>query len=530
MTSTHVADPAQADRLAPGRALAFAAIFAVAILPVLTTPIIPLIDFYNHLARFFVLATLDHTPFLQKSYASGWAIMPNIGLDLIGAELLRWIDPMRAGHIIVVAMMANIYASVLVFNRRLTGCWSLLTAILLVPLLYSFIFIWGFANFLFGLGLCFWGASWWLAWRGRPWIGVPVACVIAVAVFLSHGLAFVLYGLLLGSLELGFFLTARERRLSSLAAYGVALAVQAVAPAILFLVSATAAATASSGVTGADEAIRKLVHTGGLADRLVQIIIYRLQTIFRVAEGPSLWFDVASLIVTVALLAALARRGRLRLHPVAWPALALAAVLVIFLPPGVLGVAYAADRMPLFFALIFVGAVVFRPRGDRFEKACVGALLALVILRIVALGVQWQEYRRDFAQFRTVAAAIPSSQTVQFVYISRLTRVEPGPRCEMYGPLLALLYGQATPLFADNTQQPLKIIGDLRQGIDALPANPHLQGIGEARYERDVVAASAKAGRFGYVLVCNADRLPGPLPANVSVAAQSGRFQVLRIQ
>jgi hypothetical protein len=176
-----------------------------------------------------------------------------------------------------------------------------------------------------------------------------------------------------------------------------------------------------------------------------------------------------------------------------------------------------------------VGALAFRPQGDRFERACVGVLVALVVLRLAGLGAQWQEYRRDFAQYRTVAAAIPPGQTVQFVFISRVTRVEPGPRCEMYGPLLAPLYGQATPLFADSTQQPLKIIGGLRQGIDALPDNPHLQGIGEARYERDAIAASAKAGHFGYVLVCNADRLPGPLPANVSVAAQSGRFQALRI-
>jgi hypothetical protein len=333
------------DRLTPGRALAFAAIFGVAILPVLTTPIIPIIDFYNHLARYFVLATLDQTPFLQRSYASAWAILPNIGLDLIGTALLKWVDPMRAGHIMVLAMMANLYASVLVFNHRLTGRSSMLTAILLVPLLYSFIFTWGFANFLFGLGLCFWGASWWLAWRRRPWVGIPVACVIAVAIFLCHGLAFALYGLLLGGLELGFFLTSRERRFSSLAAYGAALAVQAVAPAILFLISATA--TVSGGVTGADETVRKLIHTGGLADRIVQIIVYRLQTIFRVAEGPSLWFDVVSLILTVALLAALAWRGRLRLHPVAWPAMAIAAALVIIVPPGMFGVAYVADRMPL---------------------------------------------------------------------------------------------------------------------------------------------------------------------------------------
>ena len=38
--------------------------------------ILPLIDFYNHLARYFVLANLTDTPFLQQNYASNWSMPP----------------------------------------------------------------------------------------------------------------------------------------------------------------------------------------------------------------------------------------------------------------------------------------------------------------------------------------------------------------------------------------------------------------------------------------------------------------------
>ena len=48
----------------------------------------------------------------------------------------------------------------------------------MVPLLYSYIFIWGFANFLLGLGLTFWAAGWWR----RLLIGLPVAYLLAMVI------------------------------------------------------------------------------------------------------------------------------------------------------------------------------------------------------------------------------------------------------------------------------------------------------------------------------------------------------------
>ena len=66
--------------------------------------------------------------------------------------------------------------------------------LLALPLLYSWIFNWGFANFLLGLGLTFLTAAWWLTQNKRPVRRVMLGLVLALAIYLCHALAFGLFG------------------------------------------------------------------------------------------------------------------------------------------------------------------------------------------------------------------------------------------------------------------------------------------------------------------------------------------------
>ncbi len=55
-------------------------ILALGLLPLIVTPVLPLIDFYNHVARFQVLATLADNPLLPP-------IMPRLGRS---CPILGW--------------------------------------------------------------------------------------------------------------------------------------------------------------------------------------------------------------------------------------------------------------------------------------------------------------------------------------------------------------------------------------------------------------------------------------------------------
>lgn len=497
-----------------------ALIFLVALLPLLLTPIFPFIDLYNHLARYFVLAHLADSPLLQKDYAANWSLLPNIGLDVIGTAMLRVVPQAFAAHVVVIVIFAVQYGGLLAFNRVLTGRTSPLVALLIVPLLYSFILNWGFANFLLGLGLVFAAAAWWLRRRDRLTVGLPVACVAAVAIFLTHGLAFALYGLLVVALEVGLWLQLPARRVAGLVRALVPVAVQAIVPVLLFLAAPTS--RAMGGVSNAGDRIAGLANVGALGDRLWTLFGYRLTTIVRVEEGPALWFDAVTLATQIGIVAWLIWRGRATISRTVLPAIAVGVVLVALVPPAMFGVGYIADRMPLFLACIVVGGLTFRLKFDVGDRAAVALLAMIIAVRLIAITVDWQSYRRDLAEFDRIAALIPPGASVVDV-VAGGNRHQDAPRCQMYRPLLISLHGAIGPLFANESQQPLRLVGPLRGSLDHLV---RLMGPTSALNDdyRRVAAAAGPAG-FDYLLICHAAPLPR-LPAG-HVVANLSRFTLL---
>ena len=505
--------------------LVIAAIFVVALLPLLSTPIFPFIDLYNHLARYFVLAHVKDSAILQQYYAANWSLLPNIGLDVIGTAMVHVIPQALMAHAVVALLFAVQYAGILYFNRALTGRTSPLVALLLVPLLYSFILNWGFANFLLGLGLLFGGAGWWLAQRHRLALALPVACLIAVVIFFTHGLCFALYGILIVALEIGLWLSKPENRVVDLVRVLVPVAIQAILPVVLFLHAPTSATP--GGLTNADESIVRLADHGELATRLLSLCLYRLTTIFRVEEGPSLAFDALTLVAQIVIVGALIARRRAAIVRAAWPAIVAGVVLVIVVPPALFGVGYVADRMPLFLAMVIVGALTVDPRGGRFGRAASGMLALIVTARLMAIAAGWQGYARDYTDFQHIARLLPANSLVQDIVVGGAPRDGSDPRCLMYRPLLISGYGQIGALFADELKQPLRLTGRLRKAAAELPTG---RASGETRpgYYDEFIARAGPAG-FDYLLVCEPQRLTRPLPPGVAVVARTQHMTLLTL-
>lgn len=499
------------------------AIFLLTLLPVLSVPVVPAIDFYDHVSRYFVLSRLPGDAAFAESYQAAWGILPNIGLDVLGFGLMHVFPPLLTARLIVVLIIATQYFGVLFLNRQLTGRSSLLTAVLTGALIYSFILTWGFANFLLGLGLVFWAAGAWLALRKRALLATAVGSLFAVVIFLTHGVAFVLYGLLVGGLELGCLWQEGRLRIPALLRSGVMLAIQAALPVGLFAVSATS--KSSDGFTNADESVRRLAGSGQLAHRLQDLVVYRLSTIYRVAETPIAWLDALTFVLVAAALAALCLQGRIRVERRAWIAIAIGVLLVAVTPPTVLGVGYVADRMPLFLAFVAVASLgVLRPR-DRLYSGVVVAMAILAAIRLLVIGVDWQQYRKDFDNFQASAGTIPAGSVVLFVNASREGRLDPRPRCEMFGPLLVSTRHLSAPLFAYASQQPIKLRGRL---ATAQAGQPKSTGREDLSLQSDRIEAAVRQGAFDYLFVCDAQRLRRPLPAGASVANHVGRFSVVK--
>lgn len=528
LMSNPIESSERADHLeARANLLIMGALFAASIIPMLITPVLPMIDFYNHMARYFVLSHLDQDPFLAANYAANWSMLPNIGMDILGTAIFTVLPKEIAPKIIAIIVIFSIYSGGIAFNRSVTGKFSVPVAILLIPLLYSFILVWGFTNFLFGLGLALWGAAWWLHNRDRPWLAIPVACGIAILIFFAHGVAFALYGLLLGGLEIGLFVASTDRSVSKALKTIASLSVQAVTPALLFGFTSTAGA--ADGFTNADESLQRLTSTGGLSDRLMELAVYRLQTIVRVAQGPNLAFDVTTFLLTASLLILLIWRRQISAPRIVWPALGLGALLIVVVPPALFGVGYVADRMPLFLALIFISSLQIRRPRAVIDKFAMASLVTLVLVRLTFVGLDWAQYRDRFAEFDAVARAIPKGSLVAGIDISLDERLVTRPRSEMYGPLLVIQYGQAGPLFANATQQPIRLVGKLGEAAAGTPKSLGLKNKDAPEFFSRFIEHAQAAGQYDYILICNAQRLTRPFPRGTAIAARTAQFTLLSL-
>lgn len=497
------------------------AVMAAALLPLAATPVVPLIDFYNHIARLAVLAGISGNPVYSANYAPAWSMLPNIGLDVIGLVLLQLVPIALVPHVVAALIIALILVGSIALNRAVTGQTSWPALLLTVPLLYSWIFNWGFANFLLGVGVSLLAAAWWLARRDRPWLRMPVALLLGIIIFFCHALAFGLYGILIASLELGQWLQQPGRRWAGLISGLGQCAAQAVVPGLLFLQSRTAAV--AGGITNADESLARLKATGRLFDRLIELAMMRLETIVRVAEGPSYAADALWLVALVVVLLLAARRRALALSPIVLPALLAAGLLVVAMPPALFGSGYVADRMPLFLALVLVAGIM--PGPGRVPWLVPG-LAMLAGLRLLLLAAQWHMTAADLVDFDRVAARLPPGQIVAGIPVGAGPHEDMPRRCEMYPPLLLLRHGQAVPLFAIRAAQPLEHRGKLAAARDALTAQ-HLGPADRGDTVR-LVAAHARAG-YPWVLLCQSD-VSQPLPDMPwPIVAEAGRFRLLRL-
>ncbi|MFN5720175.1 MAG: hypothetical protein ACK463_37575, partial [Bradyrhizobium sp.] len=182
--------------------LATAVVLAIVLLaPLLVIDVPPLADYPNHLARFFILAHPDD-PVLSKIYAPHWTILPNLGMDVIGAGLLRITDTHTGGRILLALSLLAPVGGAVVYHRVAFGCrsyWPLASGLVA----YNAAFFMGFMNFLFSLGLALIGAAAWVALRRRNRSGwkTLAGAIAAVATFFIHifGLAFLF--LLIGAEE-----------------------------------------------------------------------------------------------------------------------------------------------------------------------------------------------------------------------------------------------------------------------------------------------------------------------------------------
>jgi hypothetical protein len=499
-----VTAPISFARLAP----AFCLGLALSAIPVFSTVLPPILDYPNHLARMSILAADGGSAVLNQFYAVHWAPLPNLALDLIVPPLTALMPLALAGKLFLVLVLALMAGGAVALNRVLHGRWSYWSLGVFL-LLYNRILLWGFLNYLFGLGLALCGLALWLGMARRPaWQRVVLSSVLALAVYFSHISAFGIYALALAGIEAGPALvllrTGDGRRLAArLAIAGV----QFIVPAAIILLSWRGAATGTIAY--------------GNYGRKVDLL-------FSIFDNYNRGFDVACFALFAALLLALAAWRRLGLAPAMRGPLLLVTSAYLALPSQMLSGAGADHRMAIAIFLIILAGSAPRWPSPRVALATGAALLLLFAVRLGMVEVYWIQSDAVYQADLAALDSLPRGAKLAVAWPGSAIEVTRAP--ELHLPTLAIARREAfvPTLFAYAAQQPVALTPDYAALALATRETPLWTALIEERAKPPArVLAALKS--YDFIVFINRTPFEVPQSACLSAMRPGTSFQLFAI-
>ncbi len=481
------------------------AICMVLVAPLLIVDMPPLVDYPNHLARVFVLASLPHDPVIARFYAAHWSIIPNLALDLVAPPMLAILPVHVVGRLLMAAAAVLPVLGAVAYSSAVAGSpgarWWCLGVGLVA---YNGTLLEGFLNFNLGVGLALLLAAGWIRWQpSYPRVVTGLAAAGAVMLFACHLMSLLFFAILLGSAELARLLAAPadpRTWLRAALSRGIVLAMVFAAPAALYQASALSN-------LGGDAAF------AGPADKLRQLLA--------AFTGYSLALDRVTAVLALAFpcLCLLLRRGRM--PPPAAVAAGVLLIAYLATPYGWKGTFQIDTRFAIMLGfMLFAGFVPVRwPVALARIVAVAGVVL--FIARIALLTLAWYQHRADLADLRL---ALQPVQPGQAVYVGSVSPTDPqsywarapwsrrlsnGVQTDTHLGALALIEHRAWwPFEFDNPAQ---------QPIRTLPPYQAMAGrVGDLPDQAETMKADLCG--FDLVLLTEADAAPG-LP--------EGRFHLL---
>ncbi|HEX9953811.1 MAG TPA: hypothetical protein VGB48_01170 [Allosphingosinicella sp.] len=348
----------------------------LAALPLLLPAAPPLTDLPGHMGRYKIALDLAGSPTLQQFYDFRWALVPNLGADLLVVPLAALFGLEAATKIVALLIPALTTLGFLWVSKEAHG--RVTPGVLLaVPLIYGFPFLYGFLNFTLSVALAFLALGLWMRLGRLERFGLRAAIFVplSLVVWVAHAFGWGMLGLL---------------------AFGVALAREL-----------------ERGRRFPEAFFRAGLQVLPLAAPLVPMLIWSGQTPVLASDWFNLpwkmlaflwllrdrWmvFDIATLGVLALAIAVAVRDRRLRFAPsLLIPALLLFAAFLL-LPRFLLGAAHNDNRMLPFAVATLLLAI--RPLPDasrRFANAFALAAMAFFLIRTAGVGASAWLYGQAF--------------------------------------------------------------------------------------------------------------------------------------
>jgi hypothetical protein len=479
----------------------FVALLALCCVPLFSTVLPPLVDYPNHLARMHLLAEGGN-----QYYAVHWAPLPNLAADAVIPVLARAMPLMLAGKVFLVAIFALLAGGVVWLNRVVVGRWRL-WPLLAFLFLYNRIFLWGFINDLFGLGVALCGLALWLqlerrrtAWR------ILASSLLALMCFFSHLVAFGIYALAIAGVELvpGWGEWRRRQWLPLAGRIGVA-AVQFVAPAVIFL----------------------WWWKPGAETVSYAAFLRKFDLLFSVFDNYSRPFDVTCFVLMALALAMLAATRRLGLAPRMAGALGLVFAAYLVLPSQLLTGTGADHRLPLaLFLLLIAGSA---PQlGRREVVIAAGAAAVMFAVRLGVIESVWLRADKTYTADLAVLGRLPKGAKLAVAYPAGEENAGSIPLLHL--PTLAAARREAfvPTVFAEPAQQPL-VLTPSAQALAPLSVAPAwwLTFVNHDPVTRNLLGPALT--QYGYIVFLDREAFDLPPDPCLERVAAEPRFKLVAI-
>jgi hypothetical protein len=136
-------------------------------------------------------------PFMSRMYATHWAIIPNLGTDVVLPPLLHMLPIHLAGRVVVGCAILLPVLGTIAYSRATFGtrsAWPLASGLAA----YNTTLLLGFLNFVDALVIAVLFATAWITWRDRAPARVMVLTVIGtVALIFCHLMGLVFFYVLI---------------------------------------------------------------------------------------------------------------------------------------------------------------------------------------------------------------------------------------------------------------------------------------------------------------------------------------------
>lgn len=174
-----------------------AILILLAALPLIYPDVPPLVDLLGHMGRYRVQLDLGQSPWLGRYYDFDWAVIGNLGVDLLVIPLRPLFGLELAVKLIVLAIPPLTVAGFLWVGREVHHHLPP-TALFALPFAFSFPFQFGFANFTLSMALAMLAFGLWLhlGERNRDQLRAILFVPISVIIFFTHAFGWGTLGLL----------------------------------------------------------------------------------------------------------------------------------------------------------------------------------------------------------------------------------------------------------------------------------------------------------------------------------------------